>query len=90
MSDGIVRGYTDETFRPSASISRSELVVMIARTAGVDRAATASTGFADDREIPSWAKGAVAAMNRDLFAPNETATRAEAVTIILNLLQTKE
>ncbi len=89
----IVRGYEDKTFRPSASISRSELVVMIARAGGVDRAATASTGFADDSEIPSWAKGAVAAVkelgivsgrNGNLFAPNETATRAEAVTIIMN------
>jgi len=71
---------------------------MIARAAGVDLTTAASTGFADDREIPSWAQGAVAAMkklsivsgrNGHVFAPNETATRAEAVTIIMNLLQTK-
>ncbi|WP_340005763.1 S-layer homology domain-containing protein [Paenibacillus sp. FSL K6-0276] len=94
----IIRGYEDVTFRPAASITRSELAVMIARAAGVDLTTAVSTGFADDREIPSWAQGAVAAMkklsivsgrNGNVFAPNETATRAEAVTIIMNLLQTK-
>ncbi len=94
----IVQGYKDKTFRPSASISRSELVVMIARAAGVDRAATVLTGFADDSKIPAWAKRAIAAVkelgivsgrNGNLFVKNETATRAEAVTIIMNLLQTK-
>jgi GH18 family chitinase len=95
----IVRGYEDKTFRPNASISRSELVVMIARAVGVDGAVASSTGFADDSKIPTWAKGAIAAVKKlgivsgrdgNLVAPTETATRAEAVTIIMNLLQTKE
>lgn len=94
----IIRGYEDVTFRPAASITRSELAVMIARAAGVDLTSAASTGFADDSQIPAWAKDAVAAVkksgivsgrNGNVFAPNETATRAEAVTIIMNLLQTK-
>lgn len=94
----IIRGYEDVTFRPVASITRSELAVMIARAAGVDLISAASTGFADDSQIPAWAKDAVAAVkksgivsgrNGNVFAPNETATRAEAVTIIMNLLQTK-
>jgi arabinogalactan endo-1,4-beta-galactosidase len=96
----IIRGYEEGTFRPTASITRSELAVMIARAAGVDliTASSTSTGFADDSQIPAWAKDAVAAVKKlgivngrsgNLFAPNETATRAEAVTIIMNLLQTK-
>ncbi|MEK5257516.1 glycosyl hydrolase 53 family protein [Paenibacillus sp. FSL F4-0125] len=94
----IIRGYENVTFRPAASITRSELAVMIARAAGGDLTSAASTGFADDSQIPAWAKDAVAAVkksgivsgrNGNVFAPNETATRAEAVTIIMNLLQTK-
>lgn len=94
----IIRGYEDVTFRSAASITRSELAVMIARAAGVNLTTAASTGFADDSQIPAWAKDAVAAVkksgivsgrNGNVFAPNETATRAEAVTFIMNLLQTK-
>jgi hypothetical protein len=94
----IIRGYEDGTFRSTASITRSELAVMIARAAGVDLTTASFTGFADDSQIPAWAKDEVAAVkklgivsgrNGNLFAPNETATRAEAVTIIMNLLQTK-
>lgn len=91
----IIQGYEDGTFRPAENITRSELAVMIDRVVGRDVITATSTGFADDREVPSWAKEAVAAVkelgivsgrNGNLFAPNETATRAEAVTIIMNLL----
>ncbi|MDQ6422012.1 S-layer homology domain-containing protein [Paenibacillus sp. LHD-117] len=96
---GIVRGYDDGSFRPGASITRSELAVMIARAAGADSKAAGSTGFLDDSLIPDWAKEAVAAVKEmgivsgrsgNLFAPSDTATRAEAVTIIMNLLRAIE
>ncbi|MNO27134.1 Arabinogalactan endo-1,4-beta-galactosidase precursor [compost metagenome] len=94
----IIRGYEDGTFRPAASITRSELAVMITGAAGVEFTTGSSTGFTDESQIPAWAKDAVAAAkklgivsgrNGSLFAPNETATRAEAVTILMNLLQTR-
>jgi hypothetical protein len=95
---GIAAGYDDGRFRPAANITRAELAVMIARALGVDieAGASASTGFADDGDIPVWAKGAVSAVRQsgivqgrsdNRFAPDATATRAEAVTTILNLLQ---
>ncbi|WP_238178037.1 InlB B-repeat-containing protein [Paenibacillus contaminans] len=93
---GIVSGYDDGSFRPAASISRAELAVMIARAAGANLSANEASGFADENEIPDWAKGAVAAVKQlgvisgrdgNLFAPNDTATRAEAVTILMKLLQ---
>ncbi|RXZ78691.1 hypothetical protein EBB07_26020 [Paenibacillaceae bacterium] len=91
----IIRGYEDGTFRGGASISRAELAVIIARASGVDLAASASTGFADEQHIPAWAMSAVAAVKQlgivngrsgGRYAPNETATRAEAVTMIVKLL----
>ncbi|MUT68311.1 S-layer homology domain-containing protein [Paenibacillus sp. NEAU-GSW1] len=96
---GIVNGYEDGSFRPGASIIRTELAVMIARAAGADTKEAASTGFADDSLIPVWAKGSIAAVKQlglvngrsgNRFAPDDTATRAEAVMIIMNLLHVQE
>ncbi|WP_235886150.1 S-layer homology domain-containing protein [Paenibacillus cymbidii] len=96
---GIVAGYEDGTFRPDAEITRSEMAVMIARALGQSVEATTATGFADDKDIPDWAKGAVGAMKKrsiiegkdaNAFAPGDKTTRAESVTVLLRMLaQTK-
>lgn len=68
---------------------------MIASALGQPIEANAATGFADDKDIPAWAKGSVAIVNRDKivhgkgdnkFSPQDHATRAEAVTALLNML----
>jgi hypothetical protein len=91
-----VNGYEDGTFRPAASISRAELAVMIARAAGFSQAEAAAASFADEETIPVWAQAAAAAIRQagivegrggNLFAPNDTATRAEAVTVVMKLLE---
>lgn len=95
---GIVTGYSDGTFRPNANITRAELAVMIARAVGATSKQTTSTGFVDDSEIPAWAKSAISSMKElgiisgrgdNSFAPQATATRAEAITLVMNLLQLK-
>ncbi|MGE7271105.1 fibronectin type III domain-containing protein [Brevibacillus panacihumi] len=92
---GIVGGYEDGSFRPNERITRAEMAVMIARALKLQHNNYVSTGFADEEEIPHWVKGAVEAIrNQNLvsgrsgnrFAPNETATRAEAATILLRML----
>ncbi|WP_054027447.1 X2-like carbohydrate binding domain-containing protein [Bacillus sp. FJAT-28004] len=96
LQAGIVTGYNDGSFRPAASVTRAELAVMIARAGGAKLPDVETTGFADDSEIPAWAKSAVYVMKEaeilkgrsgNMFAPKAQATRAEAITIILNLLQ---
>ena len=56
----------------------------------------ATTGFADDADIPAWARAAVAAaaenglvqgVGGNKFAPNQTATRAESVVVLLRALE---
>ncbi|WP_171637804.1 RCC1 domain-containing protein [Paenibacillus plantarum] len=98
VAAGIVAGYNDGTFRPTANITRSELASMIARAYGAGLATVDSTGFADDRDIPAWAKPAILAVREagivegignNVFAPSATATRAEAITMIINLLKAK-
>ncbi|MNJ31585.1 Endo-1,4-beta-xylanase A precursor [compost metagenome] len=96
LQAGIIRGYEDGSFRPDKEVTRAEMMSMLARAAGLKPAVGNVTGFADDEQIPVWAKGAVAALREqglisgrddNRFAPQETATRAEAVTIILRLLE---
>ncbi len=96
LQAGIVTGYGDGSFRPHAGITRSEMTVMIARALGMSAVENAgNTGFADDRDIPAWARDAVAALKQlgvvsgkgaNRFDPASLSTRAEAVTVILNML----
>ncbi|MEK4436084.1 NHL domain-containing protein [Paenibacillus sp. FSL K6-2862] len=93
---GLIEGYKDGGFRPNAHVTRTEMTVMIARALDLPMDASTTTGFADDQEIPKWAKGAVEVMREqgyisgrggDTFAPNDTATRAEASVMLLRLLE---
>jgi L-asparaginase type II len=96
---GIIKGYEDGTFRPDAQINRAELVAMISAALKLTTQADSSTGFADDSTIPQWAKGSVEGVRKlgiiegrdgNRFEPAETATRAEAVTILLKMTQAKK
>lgn len=93
---GILKGYSDGSFRPNAKISRIEMVTMIVNALGFADKSKATTVFADDAEIPAWAQAAVAAavengivqgVGGNKFAPNQTATRAESVVILLRALE---
>ena len=93
---GIVSGYEDGTFRPDAKITRAEMAAMLARALKTPLEANAQTGFADNEDIPNWARGAVEAIRRlgiiggrggNQFVPNDTATRSEAVVKLLRMLE---
>jgi hypothetical protein len=97
---GIIQGYEDGTFRPDVEIMRTEMAEMIAIAMGGGQSIPESitTGFADDRNIPAWAKASVAYVKQTgvmqgkgdhQFAPRDHATRAEAVTVLLNMLAQK-
>jgi len=96
VRSGIVRGYDDGTFRPDAYITRAEMAVMVAAALGFRPEAATATGFRDDADIPAWAKGAVEALRsagvvagkgENRFDPHASATRAEAVKILIQALQ---
>ncbi|GAA3403214.1 fibronectin type III domain-containing protein [Paenibacillus hodogayensis] len=91
---GIIQGYEDNTFRADAEMTRAEMSTMIAKALGLTIEANTATGFADEKDIPEWAKGAVAANKKlgivegkDLnrFDPNAKTVRGEAVTVLLKV-----
>ncbi|WP_165867587.1 S-layer homology domain-containing protein [Paenibacillus pinisoli] len=99
LKAGIVDGYKDGSFRPDVQITRTEMASMIAKALNVPRNTGATTGFADDKDIPIWAKDDVEALRKlgiangrggNAFVPNDTATRSEAVAILLKMLEIKE
>ncbi|MBB6694421.1 cadherin-like beta sandwich domain-containing protein [Cohnella xylanilytica] len=99
VQEGIVTGDGGGNFRPEAKITRAEMAAMIAKALNVSPEANAITGFADDKDIPKWAKGSAEAIRElgivsgrggNSFAPNGAATRAEAVVMLLRLLEVRE
>lgn len=97
VQEGIIFGYEDNTFRPNQFITRSEMMVMIARALELTQQAEV-TSFADDANIPAWAKGAVEASRvkgivkgrgNNRFYPLEQATRAEALAVIVRMIELK-
>ncbi|WP_438350401.1 S-layer homology domain-containing protein [Paenibacillus sp. FA6] len=95
VKTGIIKGYADGSFRPDMTITRTEMATMVANVLGLSKEMDAVTGFADDKDIPLWAKGAAAELKKlgliegratNKFVPNGNTTRAEAVTVLLKLL----
>lgn len=94
VAAGIVSGYPDGNFQPSERITRAEMVAMIARALELPLNAQDATSFADGAAIPKWAKAAAEAMHQlgivngrgeGKFVPNATASRAEAVAMLLRM-----
>ena len=99
VEKGIVSGYADGSFRPDKPVTRAEMAVMIARALGMADRNVVRTDFTDDEAIPAWAKGAAEALRetgivlgRDglRFAPGATATRVEAVVMLLRALEVRK
>lgn len=89
----LINGYSDGSIRPAQSITRAELAVIIARALKLTD--TAEPSYTDADSIPVWAQHEAAALAQmgimtgkanGKFDPNHTATRAEAVTIIIRAI----
>lgn len=95
---GIMEGVGDNQFRPQGTLTKAQAAATIVRLLGFENLApiqSYSTGFRDERQIPSWAKDSVY-VARELnlitgttdgyFQPNKEITKAEAAKIITNLI----
>lgn len=94
---GIVNGYSDTAFGPDDNITREQMAAMIVRAAKLDTVAL-EISFTDSASISAWAKEGVATAVKNgvikgypdnTVRPRGNATRAEAVTVIVNALQEK-
>jgi len=96
---GLVQGDQDSLAHPDDPITRAELAVIAARLVihlRLQSLGGSSASFADQADIPSWAAPAVASLagqgvlkgdDRGLFRPGDTTTRAEAVVVLLRVLE---
>lgn len=96
---GVVVGYEDKTFRPEQIITREEMACMIDRYLSIFDIAlrddVKTDAYTDADKIQDWAVGSVETltlggilMGRDdgSFDPQGITTRAEAATVLSNLL----
>ena len=96
VSNGIVTGYENNTFRPNNTITREEMCVMLARALrSYELEDKESTTFADANKVSGWAIEAVALLSshgiingkgNDMFAPLDNASRAESAVTIGRIL----
>lgn len=92
---GIIQGYEDSTFRPNANITRAEFAAIAARfmSSGYDVEEDLFTDIANhwaresinDAAMAGWING----YEDGAFRPDAAITRAEAVTLVNNVLQRK-
>lgn len=98
LENGIVNGVSDDMFGTGQNITRQDLAVMAYNAAlknGVEFNTEGVQKFSDDDKISDYAKAAVYALkSQDIvngidgknFAPQDTATRAEAAKILYALI----
>lgn len=91
---GVMRGDEANRALPGAPVTREEASVLIARAFAMDPSGSALP-FPDAASISDWAKGYIAAMTESgflhgsdggCFLPADPLTRAEAVTILNNMV----
>ncbi|MDD9267146.1 chondroitinase-B domain-containing protein [Paenibacillus sp. GCM10023248] len=96
LEAGILQGYEDRSLRPNELINRAEMVTMLIRAYSRAEGRSAATTFSDNSRIPDWALpavsqaaalGLVSGRANDAFEPFAAATRAEAVTILMRMLE---
>lgn len=97
VSEGVLNGYDDGTFKPDQTISREEIVFIVSRIVNWDSVnKDASKGkFTDMSSASPYAANAIKdaaeagiinGKNAGIFDPQGNATRAEALIVIINTL----
>ncbi|PAF29795.1 InlB B-repeat-containing protein [Paenibacillus sp. 7516] len=91
---GFIQGDSGGAFHPNDAVTRAEMAVMVANALQVKAESGTSSTFADNEQIPVWARAAVAGMQQsgllngkglNIFAPRDNTTRAEAVKLLLSM-----
>lgn len=88
---GAIKGYSNGTFQPGKAISRAEFVTILTGIYGVNTSkgmpfADVGSAWCHDAVATAYANGWVGGYADGTFHPNQTITRAEAVTILNRVL----
>lgn len=94
VNKGIVRGYSDGTFKPANVITRAEMAVIVDKALGLPNSSVPSN-YKDAKQIPAWAVQAirntkvsgVITGSENKFRPKDIANRAEATAVMMKILQ---
>lgn len=88
-SEGLMSGYTDDTFRPDNAISRQEFAMVLTRLTGETE--SGDLPFTDADDVAPWAadsvytvynRGWISGYDDGTFLPQRDVTRAEAVKML--------
>ena len=91
----LIEGYPSGNFRPGREMTQTEIAAVVARVFRFPASSASDAGSSETARIPDWARDAVLAVLREgiqierngtTFNPDGKATRAEAVVMLLNLL----
>lgn len=95
VSAGYISGYVDGTFAPDKVVSRQEAAVMLARIVPTRGYSKDLTVYLDGASVPDWsrepvsrivAKGYLGTLGDDCIHMGDRMTRAQAVKIIISVL----
>ncbi|MDR6879602.1 S-layer homology domain-containing protein [Bacillus sp. 3255] len=102
LAAGLINGVSDDAFAPEKNITREEMTAMLLRakahatgTKVEDMTVNNTIPFSDESSVSEWAKhvvelavstGLMNGRTEQEFAPQEHATRAEAVVVLKRLL----
>ncbi len=98
VEKGIING-ANNLFSPKDSLTRAQAITILIRALGFENKAPAPgyyTSFADDRDIPYWAKdsiymakeiGILQGESGNRINPNKVMTRAEASAMLIRFLE---
>ena len=98
VGNSIANGYNENSFGPDDLLTREQMAVMILNASQLPKL-TAKLSFSDQEEISPWAREALAALTGhgvmkgypdNSIQPQGQASRAEAVTVIVNTLKLVE
>ena len=94
VEQGITAGVSEDSFAPSATVTRGQTVTFLYRAAG-SPAVTEGGSFADVEDgawyadAVAWAaaQGITAGVSADAFGPNASCTRAQIVTFLYRFME---
>ncbi|MGO0063693.1 phosphodiester glycosidase family protein [Brevibacillus fluminis] len=96
LTKGLVKGYTDKTFRPDQAVTRAEAAVILDRI--LQKKAQPAQAPADRKAWPQWASAAINNVagqglmdsQNGKFEPNKPTTRSVTAVALYRILQQKK